>query len=203
MNTNNRYSYLALGDSYTIGEGVDEGERWPNILQNQLIKENINVSSPHIIAKTGWRTDELLAAINKENIQPNSYDFVSLLIGVNNQYQKLPIQKYEEEFEELLQKAMSISTDKHRVLVVSIPDYGATPFGTNNANSITKEINAYNHINHKMTSKTGAMYINITPISRKGLHDRTWLVQDELHPSGKMYKAWVSHILQMRIQNLF
>lgn len=181
--------FLALGDSYTIGESVAESERWPNQLAAKL-----KLKEPRIIATTGWRTDQLKAAIEAANLKPE-YDLVSLLIGVNNQYQGKPIEIYEREFEELLQTSIKLAKGKKKnVFVVSIPDYGYTPFGKAKQETISLELDQYNAINKRIAAKYGVRYFNITAISRKGFEDTELVAADGLHPSGKMYAQWVEVI---------
>lgn len=181
--------FLALGDSYTIGESVAESERWPNQLAAKL-----KIEQPRIIATTGWRTDQLKAAIEAANLKPE-YDLVSLLIGVNNQYQGKPIEVYEREFEELLQTSIKLAKGKKKnVFIVSIPDYGYTPFGKAKQEKISEELDQYNAINKRIATKYGVKYFNITEISRKGLEDSELVAGDGLHPSGKMYEQWVEII---------
>jgi len=183
--------YLALGDSYTIGEGVAEEGRWPVVLANRL-----NINPPDIIAKTGWTTDELQAAI-AEKKPNNNYDLVSLLIGVNNQYRGYAPEVYEKEFTALLKQAIAFAgEDPEKVFVVSIPDYGVTPFAAEkNPQQIAEEINAYNRINKAISSSAGVSYFDITPISRKAAEDATLLAADQLHPSAKMYGYWVDSFI--------
>lgn len=187
--------YLALGDSYTIGESVSEKERWPVQFVELLRKQGKDVEGPQIIATTGWRTDNLIDAIGKAHLK-NDYDLVSLLIGVNNQYQGRPVDQFKKEFEELLLKAIQLAKGKkENVFVVSIPDYGFTPFGNARRVTISKELDEYNNISKALTEKLDVRYYNITDISRKGLDDPDLLAGDGLHPSGKMYGLWVQRIL--------
>ena len=152
--TENKYKYLALGDSYTIGESVDEDQRFPIQLSARLRKDNIDISDPLIIAKTGWTTDELMAAIEEKNIK-DTYDLVTLLIGVNNQYRGTSRDNYRTEFKTLLRKAISFAGgDANKVLVVSIPDWGVTPFAKDrDADKIAKEIDEFNSINKEENKK--------------------------------------------------
>ena len=187
--------FLALGDSYTIGESVAEDQRWPVLLVKELNARGKNFASPKIIATTGWRTDDLKNAILKEN-PSKDYDMVSLLIGVNNQYQGKSVESYTPEFEDLLNMAIAFAGgDKSKVFVVSIPDYGFTPFGKEKQEKITKELNDYNRVNKKITEQKGIKYFNITDVSRKGFEDPELVANDGLHPSGKMYREWVKIIL--------
>jgi lysophospholipase L1-like esterase len=183
--------YLALGDSYTIGESVAEKDRWPNQLADQL-----KIAHPKIIATTGWRTDDLAGAIKSADLK-DEYDLVSLLIGVNNQFQGKSATQYEIEFEELLKTSIKLGKGKTKnVFVVSIPDYGFTPYGKPKQETITKQIDEFNAINKRITEKFKIAYFNITEISRKGLEDPTLVAEDGLHPSGKMYAAWVDLIIK-------
>lgn len=187
--------FLALGDSYTIGEAVAEEDRWPHQLAKELTRRGLPISKPEIIATTGWRTDELIKAIDAANLQP-VYDFVSLLIGVNNQYQGKPIDEYATEFEVLLNKAIRFAKgDNKSVFVVSIPDYGYTPFACEKQAEITEQINAFNRVNKDISDAYKVDYVDITDISRKGLEDPSLVASDGLHPSGKMYTLWVQRML--------
>ena len=188
--------FLALGDSYTIGESVKEEERWPEQLATALRQKGFTVEKPLIIAKTGWRTDQLQQAIADANLKPE-YNLVSLLIGVNNQYQGKSTEIYATEFEELLKTAIGLAGGKkENVFVVSIPDYGFTPFGQPKQAQISKELDAFNAINKKITQAAGFQYVNITDISRKGIEQPDLVADDTLHPSGAMYKVWAERILE-------
>jgi lysophospholipase L1-like esterase len=188
--------FLALGDSYTIGESVAEADRWPVQLVNALNKGGMNFQSPRIIATTGWRTDDLKRAIITANPDKN-YDLVSLLIGVNNQYQGKSSNDYILEFEELLNMAIAFAGgDKSKVFVVSIPDYGFTPFGKEKQKKISEELDEFNRINKMVGDKYQVSYFNITPISRKGFDNPELVAADNLHPSAKQYSQWVEVILK-------
>jgi lysophospholipase L1-like esterase len=188
--------YLALGDSYTIGESVLPAERWPVQLAELLRQKGKEVDPPTIIATTGWRTDNLKNAISIAKLEED-YDLVSLLIGVNNQYQGKPLDQYKIEFEELLKTAVRLAKgNKANVFVVSIPDYGFTPFGKPKQEKITRELDQFNAVNKEIASQYGIRYFNITEISRKGLEDPSLVAADGLHPSGKMYKQWVDLIVR-------
>jgi lysophospholipase L1-like esterase len=182
--------YLALGDSYTIGESVPESERFPNQLGALLTKEGYPAEVT-IIAKTGWTTSELWDGIQKTSIQP-TYDLVSLLIGVNNQYRGYDSNEYREEFRFLLEKSIEYAGgDVQRVFVFSIPDWSVTPFATGqNATRISDEIDLFNAINREEAEKAGAHYVDITPISRAALTDKSLIAADGLHPSASMYAQW-------------
>lgn len=187
--------FLALGDSYTIGESVPESERWPVQLAKALRAQGQKTDDPRIIATTGWRTDQLKKAILDANLS-NDWGMVSLLIGVNNQYQKRTPESYAPEFEELLDMAVKLAGGKkENVFVVSIPDYGYTPFGKPKQGEITKAIDEFNAVNQTLTAKKGIKYVNITDLTREGLEKPEYVAADGLHPSGKMYSLWVERIL--------
>lgn len=182
---------MALGDSYTIGEAVDEDQRWPIQLKALLNPKGIVLNEIDIIAKTGWTTDELKAAIIDRNII-TSYSYVSLLIGVNNQYRGYPIDKYEKEFKELLSLAIGFSSNNTKnVFVLSIPDWGAMPFAEGkDRDEIAKQIDEFNIVNKRISLDSGVNYIDVTAISRLALKDKDLVASDGLHPSGKMYGMW-------------
>jgi lysophospholipase L1-like esterase len=188
--------YLALGDSYTIGESVAEAERWPVQLVARLRAEGIPIADPQIIATTGWTTDELMAGIETADLHP-PFDVVSLLIGVNNQYRGRDQAEYREQFAALLRRAIQFAADNPRhVIVLSIPDWGVTPFADGrDRRQIAAEIDAFNAINRAETEQSGAHYVDITPISRQAQEKREYTAVDDLHPSGQMYAAWVELIL--------
>lgn len=194
-NMTNGLSYLALGDSYTIGESVAENERWPVLLSKNLTKNGVKLALPQIIAQTGWTTDELKATIVSEKIS-KTYDLVSLLIGVNNQYRGRSVEQFRTEFIDLLEIAIKIAGNKpERVFVVSIPDWGVTPFGGKGQNkTISEQIDLFNKVKKEETEKKGVLFIDITPISRQALNDVLLIAEDGLHPSGKMYQQWVEKI---------
>lgn len=188
--------FLALGDSYTIGESVTADQRWPIQLIDSLNARGIECSQPRIVAVTGWRTDNLKRAIDEAKLKPD-YNLVSLLIGVNNYYQGKSVENYKPEFEDLLKIAISLAGGiKSRVFVISIPDYGFTPFAKKDQEKISKGIDAYNEANQLITKKLGVKYYYITDISRKGLDEPGLVAFDGLHPSGKMYSEWVERILE-------
>ena len=188
-------SYLALGDSYTIGEAVVQEQSFPYQLAATLNAQAVNVTAPNIIAKTGWTTGELKEAIQSAGITAK-YDIVTLLIGVNNQYRSHSIEVYRTEFKSLLQTAISFASgNKTHVFVVSIPDWGVTPFGKasgRDVKNISKEIDAFNAVNKEETISAGVSYTDITPGSRNADTDVALAAADGLHPSGKMYQQWVT-----------
>jgi len=187
--------FLALGDSYTIGESVAVADRWPNQLTAQLRKDGIDIANPEIIAKTGWTTDELSAAIDAAKPQ-GPYGLVTVLIGVNNQYRGRDAEQYRKEFAALLHRAITFAGgDPKHVVVVSIPDWGVTPFAANrNRAKIGAEIDHFNAINSEETKRAGARYADITPVSRHAATDASLVAPDGLHPSAKMYSEWVTVI---------
>jgi len=184
------FRYLALGDSYTIGESVDESDRWPNQLAVSLGQKGYSTEVT-IIARTGWTTHELWEGIQAWPIDP-PYDLVSLLIGVNNQYRSLDIDEYRQEFAFLLGKTIEYAGgDARRVPVLSIPDWGVTPFAAGrDRGKIAREIDLFNSINRDESEKAGVRYIDITPLSRAAIVDPSLIAGDGLHPSGKMYAGW-------------
>jgi acyl-CoA thioesterase-1 len=195
---NQTFSYLALGDSYTIGQSVCETCRFPEQLKKSLRNLNSNNTYPlQLIAQTGWTTTNLISAIDLQN--PSSdYDLVTLLIGVNNQYQSKPFSLYEKEFPELVTKAIAFAKgDKTNVIVVSIPDYAYTPFGQGSGNQsrISMEIDAYNTFAKKYCIDNTIEFINITDITRQGLTNANLVAQDGLHPSELAYSLFVERIL--------
>jgi lysophospholipase L1-like esterase len=195
------YSYLALGDSYTCGEAVEPSQTFPNQLVAKLRQQGVEISQPHVIAVTGWTTGELQAAIAAEQLGKATFDLVTLLIGVNNQYrgpQKgYTLDGYKQEFAELLQTALQFAgNDPARLVVLSIPDWGAMPVAADqDRQAIAADIDAYNTVNLRATEQVGAHYVDITPISRQALQDDSLVAPDGLHPSGAMYMQWVEALL--------
>ncbi len=195
--------YLALGDSYTIGEQVSFENRFPVQLVKKLGLEGIKVDMPVFIAKTGWTTDELLEAIEL-NRPDHDYDIVTLLIGVNNQYRGRSLEQYAIEFEALLNKSIYYANNKRdHVFVISIPDYGVTPFGQGkDMNTISREIDLFNAVNQRITQKYDVAYVPITSISRKAFDDTSLVAGDGLHPSGEMYALWVDALFPVIMDRL-
>jgi lysophospholipase L1-like esterase len=199
-NNGNTLSYLALGDSYTIGESVPEDGRWPVQLARALRDEGITLADPRIIAATGWTTDELEWGI--DSVQDlGTFDFVSLLIGVNNQYRNRSAVAYGGEFHTLLQRAIRHAHGRPgRVLVLSIPDWGVTPFAANDqrdAATIGSEIDAFNAAARRMCEKEGVAFVDITPVSREHGAKAEMVATDGLHPSAAMYTLWTQAALQV------
>lgn len=203
----NQLTYLALGDSYTIGEGVSDAGRYPSQLITKLNTETSKVwDSPKVIARTGWTVDELEQGINRDDIEGNTYDLVTLSIGVNNQYRGLPISKFEEEFEKMLLRAISFAlVNSNHVVVLSIPDWGITPFATQSGrdkSKIADEIDAYNRLKAKICEKHDVTYIDITTLYRKEGAQPDMLAADGLHPSAKMYGLWTEKLFeQVQLKN--
>ena len=192
------YTFLCLGDSYTIGEGVPFFENFPSQVVQMARKSGIPFQAPEIVAKTGWTTDELQAAIKKHQFLA-SYDFVTLLIGVNNQYRNLSIKEYESEFESLLKDAIAFAGGKRdHVIVLSIPDWGITPFAAGrDSKKITDEIDSFNNINKMIAEKFKTHRINITPGTREAANDSSLITSDGLHPSAKEYTRWAEKIFSI------
>lgn len=197
VNINNKtYSYLALGDSYTIGESVAEGERWCVQLAKILSSQDVSVKTPEIIAKTGWTTNELASAI-KTSGNSNTYDLVSLLIGVNNQYRGQSLDTYRIEFSQLLNTSIKYArNDASHVFVLSIPDWGVTPFADGrDRDKIAKEIDAFNVIAREECLIKNVLFIDITPLSKRALDMPIFVAEDKLHFSGAMYTLWAEAAL--------
>ncbi len=183
--------YLALGDSYTIGESVNQSQTYPQQLVDVWNENKEEFAPPTIIARTGWTTADLQRGIENANIAGKKYDKVSLLIGVNNEFQGRGLQEYEQQFAELLDQAIGFAKNKESVFVLSIPDYGFTPYGEKEQSTISPRIDQFNEVAKKITESKGIKFIDITPISRKGLSDPELVAKDGLHPSGKMYGEFV------------
>lgn len=190
------HTYLALGDSYTIGELVNEADRFPVQAARMLGEQGISVSDPRIIARTGWTTDELADAIADAHVT-ETYDLVTLLIGVNNQYRGRTVANYRPEFKALLEQAIGFAGgNASHVVVLSIPDWGVTPFAADrDREKIAREIDAYNAANKEITAALGAHYVDITPSTRKAATDKSLVAEDGLHPSGKEYGEWAKALV--------
>lgn len=190
------HSYLALGDSYTIGESVPIYENFPYQTIQLLRKKGLHFHAPEIIAQTGWTSFELAAYLLHTPLL-ETYDFVSLLIGVNNQYRELPVEEFGTDFAFLLRKAIHLSGGHaNRVFVLSIPDWGGTPFAAKkNAKKISEEIDSFNAICKEESKKNGVTFINITDESRKAVKDKSLLAKDQLHYSGKAYAVWAARAM--------
>lgn len=185
--------FLALGDSYTIGESVGEAERWPIQLARLLREQGTAIGEPRIVARTGWTVRELGLGIDAARPE-GTYELVTLLIGVNDQYRGGSPETYRSDFAAMLRRAIGFAGGRaDRVVVLSIPDWGVTPFAAERGRSrstIAAEIDLFNRINREETAKAGARYVDVTPVSREAAGDRTLIAPDGLHPAGAMYAAW-------------
>lgn len=183
--------FLALGDSYTIGEAVEPAERWPVRLAALLRERGVEVAEPEIVARTGWTTDELSAGIDAADPR-GPYALVSLLVGVNNQYRGRSAEEYRRQFLALLQRAVAFAGgEAGRVLVLSIPDWGVTPFAEGRDRAkVGAEIDHFNRIGREEAERVGARWVDVTPQSRRATADRSLLASDGLHPSGSSYAEW-------------
>lgn len=187
--------YLALGDSYTIGESVSEADRWPHQLVQQLEAEGIQVELT-IIARTGWTVEELWQGMQARPPE-GTYDLVTLLVGVNNQYRGYPVKDYRQDFQFMLGKAIDYAGgEPGKVIVLSIPDWGITPFAAGRDSAqIAAEIDGFNAVNRDEATSAGVRYVDITAISRMASQDPELIAGDGLHPSGKMYARWTEAVL--------
>lgn len=188
--------FLALGDSFTIGEGVEEDVRWPSQLADSLRRRNFPMAEPEIVARTGWTTADLLAELN-QNPPSGPFTLVTLQIGVNDQFQGRPIEEFRRDFKALLDRAIDLAGGKRmHVVVVSIPDWSVTPFAEGkDRKKIAAEIDQFNEAMHQAMMGSGTMFVDVTSISREGAGDTTMVTTDKLHPSGPMYTRWVGAIL--------
>ncbi len=195
--------FLALGDSYTVGEGVPLRECWPMQLAARLRAHGVALAAPQIIARTGWTTDELSDAIVAE-APGTQHALVTLLIGVNNQYRGRELREYREQFAALLERAVEFAGDRPtRVLVVSIPDWGVTPFAREREPArIALEIDAFNLAAQQLTTGRGAVWVSVTEDSRRHGADRRYLVEDGLHPSAVAYREWAAVLEQAALKAL-
>jgi len=199
--------YLALGDSYTIGEGVDARDRWPVRLAHALHSSHTPVGEPRITARTGWTTAELLDAIGAASPPlPSSHDLVTLLIGVNDHYRGYGVAKFQAGFEPLLARAVALTgNDARRLVVVSIPDWSVTPFARSDprgADALAAEIDLFNAVAQRLAIASGAAFVDVTSDSRRAAHDVSLLAADSLHPSASMYASWVRLILPAAVRAL-
>lgn len=203
LKSNKVYKVLALGDSYTIGEAVAPEERFIAQTITALRQKSLQVEDARIIATTGWTTDELQQAIDAANIT-ETYDIVTLLIGVNNQYRGRQVEEYREQFVQLLQQAIQFAGGKtNRVFVFSIPDWGVTPFAEGrDRNQIAQEIDKFNQVNKEEANRQQVHYIDITPDSRKASVDPSLTAADKLHPSGAMYALWAQKLTPLIFDEL-
>lgn len=195
--------FLALGDSYTIGEGVSPGARWPAQLAARLRERGAQIAEPTIIARTGWTTDELASALDAAEPR-GPYQLVSLLIGVNDQYRGREAGEYRGGFRSLLRRAIALAGgETGRVLVLSIPDWGVTPFAAGrDRRRIAAEIDRYNAINRAAAEEAGVRYVEVTSGSRRAADAPELLAGDGLHPSGRMYAEWAEAALPGALEAL-
>ncbi|MGB5941673.1 MAG: SGNH/GDSL hydrolase family protein [Leeuwenhoekiella sp.] len=199
VNTDGAYTYLALGDSYTIGQSVCTSCSFPLQLAEAFQDQTRKELQTKIVATTGWRTDNLIEAVKNEDLK-NTYDLVTLLIGVNNQYQAKPFSQYETEFVKLLQSAIDLAAgNKDKVVVLSIPDYAFTPFGQqfNNPEEISLELDTYNAYAKSISKDLEITFLNITDITRRGLDQPNLVASDGLHPSAEAYRLFVERLLPL------
>lgn len=187
------FSFLALGDSYTIGQGVEQAESWPFQLKTATQSSNRKIEKLTVIARTGWTTGNLLNAIQQQS--PSNHDVVSLLIGVNNQFQGGSFSTFQEEFDTLLDIAINLAQTNKKVLIVSIPDYGVTPFGAGNRETIAQELDKYNTYIKQRCTEAQIAFVDVTTISRNLGASNNALAPDNLHPSGYQYNLWVEKML--------
>ena len=194
-----QFSLLALGDSYTIGEGVNEDQIWPNQFIKVAYENGVDFSSPRIIAETGWKSYDLINAIESSNFE-KKYDYVSLLIGVNNQFNSRPVNEFENDLDKLLIKINNLKKKNGSVLIISIPDWGSSPFGEGfDRNVISNEINTFNNSLKNFANTNGLNYVDVTEISRRAINEPNLIAIDNLHPSGIMYLEWAKKIFQVWI----
>ncbi|MEX2592436.1 MAG: GDSL-type esterase/lipase family protein [Anditalea sp.] len=201
-----RLNYLALGDSYTIGEGVDEADSFPHQLVSKLNDYSLAFFPPTVIAKTGWTAKELQKGIEQALVPLRKYDLVTLMIGVNNQYRGESLGVFEVEFSQLLDKAIALAdNDPSRTISISIPDWGVTSFaleGDRNVKKIAKEIDLYNQVIQNISLQKGVHYLEVTQAYRKGGGLAGSLVADKLHPSGFIYKNWAEKLSQLILSQM-
>ena len=194
-----QFSLLALGDSYTIGEGVNEDQIWPNQFIKVAYENGVDFSSSRIIAETGWKSYDLINAIESSNFE-KKYDYVSLLIGVNNQFNSRPVNEFENDLDKLLIKINNLKKKSGSVLIISIPDWGSSPFGEGfDRNVISNEINTFNNSLKSFANINGLKYVDVTEISRRAIKEPNLIAIDNLHPSGIMYLEWAKKIFQVWI----
>lgn len=195
QSSKSEFSFLALGDSYTIGHGVPSKSSWPYQFSKKINVHGIYINTIDVIAKTGWRTDNLLTALNEET-PSKKYNLISLMIGVNNQFQGKSLELFREDLRSLIQFSRKLlKTENSTLFVLSIPDYGATPFGRIERETIKKEIDEWNETIQTICKEESLLFVDITAISRLALQDEKLTSKDNLHPSAKMYALWVDEII--------
>lgn len=195
--------FLALGDSYTIGEGVPPSERWPVQLVTQFREHGLLVDPPDIIAKTGWTASELLAGLEEKKPQ-GPYDLVSVLVGVNDQYRGYPLSEYVHALGRMFEQALALAgKEANRVVILSIPDWGVTPFAAGrDRRQIASEIDAFNAVKAAEATHRGFTFVDVTAQSRQAMQEERMLAEDGLHPSGAMYRQWATRILACLVERL-
>lgn len=193
---NESYSFLALGDSYTVGEGVSYEESWPSQFVDYALDRGIDFKNPELIAQTGWKTYDLLNAIKSSNLSVK-YDFISLLIGVNNQFNSRPLSEFEDDLNEILTEINYLKKGNSKVIVISIPDWGYSPYGSSyDRERISDEIDQFNNILKKISEQNNLNFVDVTQISRLAIKEPNLIAEDKLHPSGLMYLEWVEKIYE-------
>ena len=193
---NESYSFLALGDSYTVGEGVSYEESWPSQFVDYAMERGIDFKNPELIAQTGWKTYDLLNAIKSSNLSVK-YDFISLLIGVNNQFNSRPLSEFEDDLNEILTEINYLKKGNSKVIVISIPDWGYSPYGSSyDRERISDEIDQFNNILKKISEQNNLNFVDVTQISRLAIKEPNLIAEDKLHPSGLMYLEWVEKIYE-------
>ena len=193
---NKSYSFLALGDSYTVGEGVSYEESWPSQFVDYALERGIDFKNPELIAQTGWKTYDLLNAIRSSNLSVK-YDFISLLIGVNNQFNSRPLIEFEDDLNEILTEINYLKKGNSKVIVISIPDWGYSPYGSNyDRERISDEIDQFNNILKKISEQNNLNFVDVTLISRLAIKEPNLIAEDNLHPSELMYSEWVKKIYE-------
>lgn len=193
---NESYSFLALGDSYTVGEGVSYEESWPSQFVDYALDRGIDFKNPELIAQTGWKTYDLLNAIKSSNLSVK-YDFISLLIGVNNQFNSRPLSEFEDDLNEILTEINYLKKGNSKVIVISIPDWGYSPYGSSyDRDRISDEIDQFNNILKKISEQNNLNFVDVTQISRLAIKEPNLIAEDKLHPSGLMYLEWVKKIYE-------
>ena len=200
LTESNNLSFLALGDSYTIGESVSQDQRWSNQMVDIALNQDVFFDQPNIIAKTGWRTEQLIDTLNKINFN-KKFDYVSLMIGVNNQYSLKPIDIFRSDLIKLLDMSIGYSIKRDNVVLISIPDWGVTPFAEGYDRNIIKEdIDQFNSVIKDIANTNNILYVDVTEISRRAMIEKDLIANDSLHPSGKMYKEWAEKIYDQWIK---
>jgi lysophospholipase L1-like esterase len=195
-------SFLALGDSYTIGEGVPVTDRWPVQLATRLRQAKVAIDDPLIVAKTGWTTDELRVTVVERHIG-GPFDLVTLMAGVNDQYRGYGSVRFRESFDRLLKSALTFTKLPGHLIVLSIPDWGVTPFAAGrDRQGVAREIDTFNDVIRTMVGTVGGRFLDVTPVSRQAVNKPTLLAPDGLHPSGAMYSMWVDQLLPISIDAL-